>query len=396
MRNRKFKRIHGCRWSKATLSAVLALPALFLTVGSAQEAGEEVIPDVQVVPPAEEAARPTESLHQFERLNGSIVTGVFAGAIDDQIHSIVPIETTNGKLVALSVAAFSNGYLVSKASELEGVETDRLVARVPKLGLIPARMVQMQKENDLALLKVDAKVVPIEWAVSTVLKTGFLVGAVANARGAVRVGIVSASPRSIDREGGVIGVLLDSRRGVEKNGGALVTQVFEGSGASQAGIKSGDIILLVAGKMVQSPEDVTEIVTTFDVGESVEIVIERRINGEVTKRAIDVDLGYRREVLENLDRNQVLSGASSNRSAGFENVIQHDIPLGPEAMGGVLFTIEGKAVGMNIARRDRVTTYALPSEVVQRVARDMLAVELGAGSARGHAEAPPKEMQRPD
>ena len=67
-------------------------------------------------------------------------------------------------------------------------------------------------------------------------------------------------------------------------------------------------------------------------------------------------------------------------------MIQHDIPLGPEAMGGVLFTIEGKAIGMNIARRDRVTTYALPAEVIQRVARDMIAVEKGASQARSLSE----------
>ena len=197
----------------------------------------------------------------------------------------------------------------------------------------------------------------------------------------MRVGIVSASVRPIQREGGVIGVLLRSRSRESEGHGALVTQVFDGSGAGNAGIKSGDIILYVAGKLVRSPEDVTEVVTTFDVGETVEIVVERRIDGTATKRAIDVTLGYRREVDNKLDRNQVLSGASSNRRAGFENVIQHDIPMGPEAMGGPLFTVDGKAVGINIARRDRVTTYALPSEIVQRVARDMIAVDMGARQA---------------
>ena len=367
-------------------AAFVLVGMMIAPVAQAQEVGEEVLPSGLLRPATDIEREPAETLHQVERLNGSLVTDIVAGVITDQMQSILPVETTNGKLVALSVAIASEGFLISKASELEGVEVGRLMRRIPKLGLVPAKMVQMQKENDLALLKVDAAVEPIEWAESTTLKTGFFVCAIADARGAVRVGIVSASLRPIDREGGVIGVLLNRRAGDSRNGGALITKVFDGSGAGEAGMKSGDIILSVAGKIVHSPEDVTEIVTTFDVGESVEIVVERRVGGKVKRHSLEVALGYRREVLEKLDRNQVLSGASSNRRAGFENVIQHDIPLGPEAMGGVLFTIEGKAIGMNIARRDRVTTYALPAEVIQRVARDMIAVEKGASQARSLSE----------
>ncbi|MCB1095713.1 MAG: PDZ domain-containing protein [Verrucomicrobiae bacterium] len=356
----------------------LLLTATLCATGHGQEVSDETLPGKRIEPDALSG----ESLHQVERLNGSVVTSVFARVTADRSQSIVPIVTTNGKLVVLSVAVASNGYVVSKASELEEMEIDRLIARVPSHGPVAVKMVQMQKKNDLALLKVDAQVVPIEWAASTTLKTGFIVGAQSNASGAMRVGIVSAAPRPIEREGGVIGVLLEQRIAEPDKSGALVTHVFEGSGAAASDMKSGDVILSVAGRKVDSPQAVTEMLSAFDVGESVAIVLEHRIGGKITETTVEVTLGYRRSVGDRQDRNQVLSGASSNRRAGFENVIQHDIPVGPEAMGGVLFTLEGKAVGMNIARRDRVTTYALPSEVVQRVARDMIAVELGAAKAR--------------
>ena len=46
-------------------------------------------------------------------------------------------------------------------------------------------------------------------------------------------------------------------------------------------------------------------------------------------------------------------------------IIQHDLPLPPEAMGGPVLDINGKAVGLNMARVDRVTTYALTAKVAQ-------------------------------
>jgi serine protease Do len=46
-------------------------------------------------------------------------------------------------------------------------------------------------------------------------------------------------------------------------------------------------------------------------------------------------------------------------------IIQHDLPLPPEAMGGPVLDINGKAVGINMARVDRVTTYALTANIIQ-------------------------------
>ena len=57
---------------------------------------------------------------------------------------------------------------------------------------------------------------------------------------------------------------------------------------------------------------------------------------------------------------------------GFTDAIQHELPLPPDAMGGPLVDLEGKAVGINIARSDRVTTFALPSELVQDIARRII------------------------
>jgi S1-C subfamily serine protease len=48
-------------------------------------------------------------------------------------------------------------------------------------------------------------------------------------------------------------------------------------------------------------------------------------------------------------------------------VIQHDVSLPPTAMGGPLLNLDGKALGINVARVDRVTTYALPAKFVREI-----------------------------
>ena len=58
-------------------------------------------------------------------------------------------------------------------------------------------------------------------------------------------------------------------------------------------------------------------------------------------------------------------GPFSDRRSGFPQVLPHDTPLQPKNCGGPLVDTEGRAVGINIARALRVTTYALPARIVQ-------------------------------
>jgi len=68
-----------------------------------------------------------------------------------------------------------------------------------------------------------------------------------------------------------------------------------------------------------------------------------------------------------------LTGAVSERSEGFEQAIEHDTVLQPWLCGGPLVNLDGKAIGINIARASRVTTYALPSRLAKRIFDDLKA-----------------------
>ena len=66
----------------------------------------------------------------------------------------------------------------------------------------------------------------------------------------------------------------------------------------------------------------------------------------------------------------------SNRRGGFPLILQHDTVLKPGDCGGPLVDLDGKAVGLNIARAGRVETYAVPSESVQALLPDLMSGKL--------------------
>ena len=57
--------------------------------------------------------------------------------------------------------------------------------------------------------------------------------------------------------------------------------------------------------------------------------------------------------------------------AGDEQAIQHDTVLQPWLCGGPLVDLDGKAIGLNIARAGRVATYALPASLVKRIYNEL-------------------------
>jgi len=260
--------------------------------------------------------------------------------------------------VALGTVLDRAGWIASKASEL-GWKTEVRLADGEKR--VPAAVI-VDAANDLALLQIDHEFlsVPI-FEAKPLEERGRILVSPATARGRTKMGIVGANVRAVERVGGALGVLL-GRQGVGF-GGVEVREVYDDTAAAKAGILAGDVIRSVNGKIVLLTEQVIEEVAAHDPGENVVIDLKR---GEESLE-FDVILGFRSTYFGHFDRNQRLSGKTSTRLTGFERIIQHDIPVDVDAMGGPVLDLRGTLVGINIARADRVTTYALPSELIQRV-----------------------------
>ena len=74
--------------------------------------------------------------------------------------------------------------------------------------------------------------------------------------------------------------------------------------------------------------------------------------------------------LEQVELMESLGGPLSERRSGFPYVLEHDTVLRPKDCGGPLVDLDGNAVGINIARVSRVSSYALPASAIRPILAD--------------------------
>ena len=104
-----------------------------------------------------------------------------------------------------------------------------------------------------------------------------------------------------------------------------------------------------------------------DPGDLVSLVIRR---GETTL-TVPARLSYPSgRFLDSQDMMDHMGGELSFRRSGFNEVIPHDTVIAPNACGGPLVDLSGKAIGINIARAGRVQTLALPRASSSRSSND--------------------------
>ncbi|MFT5526082.1 MAG: serine protease Do [Pirellulaceae bacterium] len=286
--------------------------------------------------------------------NAPEVKEVFKPLVANAKKSTVKIYS-NGKHISLGAIVFQDGYVITKASE---INSDDLLCQFHDGRRLEAKLVGVAKDIDLAMLHVDAKSLDVvSWADTTPPVGSFLV--TTSLRDVPEsIGVVSVAPRKIARPRGVLGVLLD-----EAPGGALVSRVLKQSGADKAGVKAGDVIVRVNETKITSREDLVRTVQTYQPGDKVRLEIKRKDEKvdlvATLANAFNPDNGERQDFQESL------GGPLSHRRAGFPSAMQHDTALRPQDCGGPLWDLEGKAVGINIARASRVGSYALPVSTIK-------------------------------
>ena len=272
--------------------------------------------------------------------------------------SIVKVNA-DGETVALGTVMDTNGLVLTKASELK---PGKLTCWLAADRQVDAEKLAVDEDEDLALLRVrDKSLKPAVWTTNAVVIGQWAItpGIAATPHA---IGIVSAPPRQIFRSQGFVGIMFDLTKQAP-----TIKELAHGMGAEKAGLKPQDVILAINSSVVSNREQVVDIVQQMHEGETVKLSILRE------KERFDSDIELMapkffssESGLDQETRLASMSGQVSRRAVGFERAIEHDTVLVPWLCGGPLVNLDGQAVGLNISRASRVTTYALPASLVQK------------------------------
>ncbi len=274
--------------------------------------------------------------------------------------------------VALGIVVDRLGRVVTKASEL--AET----GRNPQIGdlvtvvtgtdrRLEAMIVRVDSEYDLALL--DARLTdlpPMQWSDHTPAVGEFVLTNDSAGR-VVAIGTYSHEPRAVvSTEHAYLGIQ------PQLTGGEIrVLEVTPGSAAQRVGIRPGDIVRRINDKLITDVTDLVSEVRRQRPGARVEVEIirdgqSRKMPVELSARQVPDDRAARFLMMNRL------GAIPSQRAQDFRLVFQHDTPLFPEQCGGPVLDLNGRVVGMNIARQGRVSTLAIPAANMPAILSDLL------------------------
>lgn len=321
-----------------------------------------------------------EILPSEERTNGRTTVLSMKSPAESANSSTLSLHTERNPFALATVVG--DGIAVTKASELEGKQ--KIYGQNARRRKLEVEVLGKDDGNDLALLKFSGQeLTPVTW--KSDIDEAFPIGSVVSGStpriGRMRIGLRSAESRAVKNRGATMGITAvqkmvdlseeDARQDGAKQRavGIEVKQMIPEGPAEEAGLKEGDLIVMINDSPTLTMEALSKVMSETAPGEELVIQVMR---GE-EQVEIKMTAASPSDTMDKFDRNQQMSGRTSRRKSGFSMVMQSDIPLPPEAMGGPLFALDGTAVGVLIAHADRVTTYALPADVVQSSVEKMLA-----------------------
>jgi serine protease Do len=295
----------------------------------------------------------------------------FREVIREPARSTVQVYC-NGYRTCFGAIVRADGHIITKASELKGTIQVRLDGDKENVKR-DAKIVAVDSATDLAILKIDATGLPaVRWSTdespavgSWLASLGLIHG---QAKEPVSIGVVSVAARKIPSDA-ALGVVLDDVAGM-----ARLASVRSGLPGDKAGLRDGDIVRKLDGESIGSRLELQQAIRSHLPGDKISLAIERDGN----LRTIEATLGSMSEIFDDrrAEFQNKLGGELSTRRMLFPLAIQHDSVLRPSECGGPVVDIDGKVVGLNIARAGRVESYALPAAVVRDAVDRMLKTEL--------------------
>jgi len=253
-----------------------------------------------------------------------------------------------------------DGYILTKASELDDTKTIR--CKLFNSIEMRARLIEINKEHDLAILKIEAAgLIPARWANQSASIGNFLL--TPDPFGNVlALGTFSVPTRSTAvGQQAFLGVQPETTPD-----GVRVSAIQPGTASALAGLQNGDVITKLNQIVVMDSSTLVKAIRDRAPGDRIEITFSR--NGQTQSTTATLAAreysGAQAARFKMMNR---LGAVPSQRYDNFPSVFQHDAPLFPEDCGGPITNLDGEIVGINIARLGRAASYAIPASTIQSV-----------------------------
>ncbi|MCA9011205.1 MAG: trypsin-like peptidase domain-containing protein, partial [Planctomycetaceae bacterium] len=259
--------------------------------------------------------------------------------------------------VHVLATVLNNLYVVTKLSEIAACRT--LSCRFEDGTTTSVEVEKADRTLDLALLKLknprddDAAITELHATARQLsLTCGEIVYTAAALEKISGAGLITRTHHDEPTQSAKFGAVL-----AIVGNGVQVTELSPNGSAQLAGLQSGDMLRTIDATDVTSLQVVDRILGIRQPGDWISLVADRNQQRVTAEVQLQHAPGQLFEMTEFLDGR---AGNMSHRRSGFTAVLQHDIVIEPDACGGPLLSGNGRIIGVNIARRGRESTLAIP------------------------------------
>lgn len=262
--------------------------------------------------------------------------------------------------VARGAIVDAGGLILTKASQIGKADTVEL----PDGRRVPMVVIATHQASDLALLQVSASsLVPVRFS-SQEPAVGAWMATVDTQLDPAAIGVLSVSRRAIpaSSERGILGIELEQINQLQ------ILKVFPNSGAAEAGLQAGDVLLQVDQQVLATRMQLMRTLRAYRPGDTLVVRVRRDENEIECSATLTHPFG---EFLSRIALQNQMGGALSFRRDSFEAAYQCDTVLSPEECGGPVVDLEGNVLGVNIARVGRTETLILPADVIEAAISQM-------------------------
>lgn len=260
--------------------------------------------------------------------------------------------------LAYGTAVGNGTRIITKWSELLRARGEWLV-EAAKQDIRPANLLGVYPDYDLALLEIPGDPLPpAEFSDQTPELGAFLAAPQPDGRLAA-FGVVAVAARNLkEADQAFIGIAADPDH---TGDGVKIGRVVENSPAAAAGIQSGDIILSINERDVNGWFELRNALSGIQPGNSLSMTYQQAgqtITREIQAAGRPQFPQFPGARLQQMER---MGGPISRIRDEFPIAIESDMRPLPNQIGGPVVDLQGRIIGITLARAGRTKSYIIPA-----------------------------------